>query len=63
MAAETVESDQAVVVIVIEQRHAENESCGDVGARRSATVELARPFGERAVLEVQQGLPVTLTIR
>ncbi|MEU5722702.1 hypothetical protein ABZ783_12865 [Micromonospora sp. NPDC047738] len=61
--AEAVESDQAVVVIVIEHRHASAESCGDVGARRSATVELARPLGERAVLEVQQGLPVSVTIR
>jgi hypothetical protein len=61
--AEAVESDQAVAVIVIEHRHADNESCGDVGARRSATVELARPLGERAVLEVRQGLPVTVTIR
>ncbi|MFE9693614.1 hypothetical protein [Micromonospora sp. NPDC005806] len=60
---EPVESDLAVVVIVIEHRHADNESCADVGARRSATVELARPLGERAVLEVQQGLPVPLTIR
>ncbi|MFG2058597.1 hypothetical protein ACGFI9_31690 [Micromonospora sp. NPDC048930] len=61
--AEAVESDLAVVVIVVEHRHADNESCGDVGAWRSATVELARQVGERAVLEVQQGLPVALTIR
>lgn len=60
--AEVAESANAVVVIVIEHRHADGESCGDVGARRTATAELARPLGERAVLEVQQGLPVALTI-
>ncbi|MEU5786778.1 hypothetical protein ABZ754_03485 [Micromonospora purpureochromogenes] len=49
-------------MIVIEQRAAGDEGCGNVGARRSATVDLARPPGERAVLEVRQGLPVALTI-
>jgi hypothetical protein len=33
-----------------------------VGARRTATVGLAHPLGERAVLDVQQGLPVPVTI-
>lgn len=60
--AEAVESDLAVVVIVIEHRHAKDEACGDVGAQRTATVKLSRPLGERAVLEVTQGLPVALTI-
>ncbi|MGW4293422.1 hypothetical protein ACWEH1_10255 [Micromonospora chersina] len=60
--AEAVESDLAVVVIVIEYRHAKDEACGDVGAQRSVTVKLSRPLGERAVLEVTQGLPVELTI-
>ncbi|SCF41599.1 hypothetical protein GA0074696_5556 [Micromonospora purpureochromogenes] len=60
--AEAAESANAVVVIVIEHRHGDGESCGDVGARRTATAELARPLGERAVLEVQQGLPVAVTI-
>ena len=59
--AEAVESVNAVVVIVIEHRHADDEACSDVGARRTATVDLARPLGERAVLEVQQGMPVALT--
>ncbi|SCL20203.1 hypothetical protein GA0070624_1940 [Micromonospora rhizosphaerae] len=60
--AEAVESGNAVVVIVIEHPHADRETCGDIGARRTATVELAQPLRERAVLEVQQGLPVPLTI-
>lgn len=60
--AEAVESDNAVVVIVIAHRHAAMHACNAIGARRTATVDLAQPLGERAVLEVQQGMPVTLTI-
>ncbi|MDZ5447636.1 hypothetical protein U2F26_33860 [Micromonospora sp. 4G57] len=60
--AEAVESGSGVVVIVIEHPHAADGACGDVGARRSATVDLAQPLAERAVLEVQQGMPVALTI-
>ncbi|MET8832799.1 hypothetical protein ABZV78_02630 [Micromonospora sp. NPDC004540] len=60
--AEAVESDLAVVVIVIEYRHAKDEACLDIGAQRSATLKLSRPLGERAVLEVTQGLPAELTI-
>jgi hypothetical protein len=60
--AEAVESANAVVVIVIEQRHAADEACPAIGAPRTTTVDLAQPLGERAVLEVQQGLPVPLTI-
>ena len=59
---EAVESATAVVVIVIMHPHAANEICTAIGASRTATVELAQPLGERAVLEVQQGLPVELTI-
>jgi hypothetical protein len=33
-----------------------------LGARRTTTVGLAQPLGERAVLEVQQGMPVPVTI-
>lgn len=58
---EAVESANAVVVIVIEDRRA-NESCADIGASRTATIDLAQPLGERAVLEVQQGLPVAVTL-
>jgi hypothetical protein len=44
------------VVIIIEQRHATDETCNSIGARRTAVVDLDRALGERAVLEVQQGL-------
>jgi hypothetical protein len=60
--AQAVESAHAVAVIVIERRHAAEEDCDALGARRTAAVELTQPLGERAVLEVQQGLPVALTI-
>ncbi|PWR12682.1 hypothetical protein DKT69_23290 [Micromonospora sicca] len=43
--AEAAESVNALVVIVIEQRHADGAACGDVGARRTATVDLAQPLG------------------
>ena len=56
--AEAVESDLAVVVIVIEHANPTATACRDVGKTRTATVTLADPLGERAVLEVRQGLPV-----
>ncbi len=57
-AAEAVESALAVAVIVVEHRNAAEAACRLVGAERTATVVLATPLGERAVLEVKQGLPV-----
>ena len=60
--ATAVESADAVVVILREHRHAANEMCTSIGGRRTATVELGRALGERAVLEVQQGLPVPVTV-
>jgi hypothetical protein len=61
--AEAVESAHAVVVIVLEHPHAAGgEACTAIGARRSAIATLAAPLGERAVLEVRQGLPVPVTI-
>jgi hypothetical protein len=56
--AEAVESSTAVVVIVTEHRHGLFEACTSVGAARTAVVDLAAPLGERAVLEVKEGLPV-----
>jgi hypothetical protein len=56
--AEAVESDLAVVVIVTEHRNPGLATCTAVGARRTAAVELASPLGDRAVLEVREGLPV-----
>lgn len=61
--AEAVESADAVVVIVIEHRNLGLGACTAVGAIRTATVELAAPLGKRAVLEVQQGLPVAVSLR
>jgi hypothetical protein len=59
--AEAVESINAVVVVVTAHRHASTELCTAIGAPRTATVDLAQPLGGRAVLEVQQGLPVPVT--
>ena len=60
--AESVESDLAVVVIVTRHPHAAFGACSAIGAPRTATVELASPLGERAVLEVQEGLPVPVAL-
>ena len=56
--AEAVESELAVVVIVIEHRNALPGACAGVGATRTAVADLASPLADRAVLEVRQGLPV-----
>lgn len=56
--AEAVESELAVVVIVIEHRNPAAGACRLVGAERTAVVDLASPLGDRAVLEVKEGLPV-----
>lgn len=60
--AEAVESSDALVVIVIEHSSLSFGACTAVGAVRTATVELAAPLGNRAVLEVQQGLPVAVSL-
>jgi hypothetical protein len=60
--AEAVESPTAVVVIVTEHPHGLFEACTAEGARRTASVKLAAPLGERAVLEVKQGLPVPVLL-
>jgi hypothetical protein len=59
--AEAVESDRAVVVIVIEQAHAVGEICTLMGYSRTAGLNLTKPLGKRAVLEAKQGLPVPVT--
>jgi hypothetical protein len=59
---EAVESSEAVVVIVIEHPNLSIGACTAEGAPRTATVELAAPLGNRTVLEVQQGLPVAVTL-
>jgi len=60
--AEAVESSTAVVVIVTAHPHGLGEACRLVGAPRTAAVELAAPLGERAVLEVKEGLPVPVLL-
>jgi hypothetical protein len=60
--AEAVESANAVVVIVTRHANGTLGACSAVGADRTATVTLAAPLGERAVLEVQQGLPVSVSL-
>ncbi|RAO62296.1 hypothetical protein LUPAC06_00659 [Micromonospora saelicesensis] len=61
--AESVESANAVVVIVIAQHHNSGEVCTLAGYSRTATLNLAQPLGRRPVLEVRQGQPVPLTRR
>jgi hypothetical protein len=62
--AEAVESNLAVVVIVHETRNtfaAPGTACDLVGKTRTAKVTLESILGNRAVLEVKQGLPVSVT--
>jgi hypothetical protein len=63
-AAEAVESDLAVVVIVTRHPHAAlfGQACSAVGARRTATATMAAPLGERVVLDLQQGTPVPVVL-
>jgi hypothetical protein len=57
---EAVESARALVVIVVEHRNPIPGACSAIGAIRSADITLASPLGDRAVLDVQQGLPVAV---
>ena len=59
-----VESANAVVVIIDEHPYAGGgeQACNAIGYTRTATVDLAAPLGERAVLEVMQGQPVPVTM-
>ncbi len=61
---EAIESGNAVIVILLPgRRHGDgNEMCTLIGHPRTETVPLARPLAERAVLEGQQGTPVTVTV-
>ncbi len=60
--AVAVESDLAVVVIVTRHPSPTIGGCSLVGAVRTAKVALAAPLAERAVLDVQQGLPVPVVL-
>ena len=60
--AQAVESSTAVVVIVTEHPgFGLSMACSAVGAFRTADATLATPLGNRAVLEVAQGMPVSVT--
>ena len=60
-----IESPYAVVVFVHEHPNTAtmppNTGCAAMGARRSVTVQLAAPLGDRAVLDPSQGVPITVT--
>ena len=56
--AEAVESDLAIVVILHERRNETGTACRLLGAERTAKVTLEDALGNRAVLEVRQGLPI-----
>lgn len=58
--AEAVESDLAVVVIVHEHQNSTPGACDLVGRTRTAIATLDTALGTRAVLEVRQGLPVSV---
>ena len=59
---EAVESDLAVVVIVIRHPALTFGACTAVGAMRTAMAELAAPLGDRAVLQVYDGTPIRITL-
>lgn len=65
--AEAVESELAIVVIVTGRPTTKPDDTGEVGGcrlvgfGRTVEVTLDEPLGDRAVLEVRQGLPVVVT--
>jgi hypothetical protein len=68
--AEAVESALAITVIVTRHPYAGAYpsasggvvACAAIGARRTATVALAAPIGERSVLDLATGQPVSLKL-
>jgi hypothetical protein len=60
--ADAVESDLAVVVIVVRHPHLTLGACTSVGAPRTAIAKLAAPLGDRAVLQVYDGTPVRIDL-
>ena len=61
--AEAVESATAVAVIVIPHENVGfGGACSSVGATRTAIATFAAPLGERAVLEIKEGLPVSVIL-
>jgi hypothetical protein len=59
--AEAVESDAAIVVIVYEHRNPLPATCSAVGAYRTAQVALAKPLGNRTLIDLQ-AQPITVTV-
>ena len=59
---QAIESATAIVVIVTEHPNPSPVGCRLVGARRTASVALAAPLAGRAVLDISQGLPVSVTL-
>jgi hypothetical protein len=62
--SEAVESTHAVVVIVYEHRKTtatKAVGCPAIGKDRAVTNTLATPLDDRAVIELNQGVPVTVT--
>ena len=57
---EAVESDVGVVVIVYEHRNTFPASCSAVGYFRTAQVTLARPLGNRTLIDLQ-AQPISVT--
>jgi hypothetical protein len=60
--AEAVESDLALTVIVYRHPNLTPGLCTLVGARRTATATLTRALGDRPVLDLASGQPVTLSL-
>ena len=58
--AEAVESDNAIVVIVYEHRNVTPAACTDVGYSRTAQVTLAKPLGNRTLIDLQ-AQPISVT--
>jgi hypothetical protein len=58
--AEAVDSSTAIVVIVYEHRNPLPATCSAVGAYRTAQVALAKPIGDRTLIDLQ-AQPITVT--
>ncbi len=52
-----------MVVIVTAHPNPFGAACRMNGTTRTAVAELARPLGDRAVLEVAEGLPVPVVLK
>ncbi|MEU7905349.1 hypothetical protein [Actinoplanes sp. NPDC049118] len=59
--AEAVESTKAVFIIILEQRNPYSGLCTLIGETRTATLNLARPLGDRAVLNIPKSRPSAVT--